>query len=80
MIELSLQEIAVFVIGLSMAVVVIFELISRKAMAKHDRKFVKTRVICRLCLATFAASGREKEQSCPECGAKTGREGPTPLG
>lgn len=80
MIEISLTDLAVVVLGISMIMVIFFAWLSRWTEAKNEKRALRDRVICRLCLAVFDAAGRETEQSCPECGAKTGRQGPTPLG
>lgn len=80
MIELSLRELLVSVVGMSMAVVVIFSWISRTRHQKAERKALQRKAVCRLCLAVFESDVRFSEVRCPECGASTGPEGPTPLG
>ena len=80
MIELSLTELAVGVLGVSMVLVIFFAWISRWSAVNAERRSLRNRVVCRLCLAVFEASGRDTVQSCPECGAKTERRGARPLG
>lgn len=80
MIDLSLTELAFWVIGLAMLVVVLGGWGSSLRSHKEERRSARSRSVCRLCLAVFQSDGRETEQHCPECGAKTDRGGPTPLG
>lgn len=80
MIELEFQELAVWAIGLAMAAVAVLVVRELRDRARAERRSLHGRVICRLCLAVFEASGREAVQTCPECGASTDRKGPRPLG
>lgn len=80
MIELSLGELAVRVIGGSMGIVLLLVASERRRSTRRERRAVRDRVICRLCLAVFEASSRDPEQICPECGGATDRKGPRPLG
>ncbi len=58
MIELSLQELAAAVVGLSMVLVSFFAWVSRWTAAKHEQRSRRQRGVGRLCLAFFAAPGR----------------------
>jgi len=80
MIEISLTELAFWVLGLAMIVVLLGGWGSSWRSFKQERRSARYRSICRLCLAVFRSDGRETEQRCPDCGAKTDRGGPTPLG
>ncbi|MEM9236319.1 MAG: hypothetical protein AAGB14_06025 [Verrucomicrobiota bacterium] len=80
MIDLSLMELAVAVIGLSMITVIFFSWVSRWSANNAERRSLKDRIVCRLCLAVFRREGRNAVVKCPECGARTNRGGPTALG
>ena len=80
MIELSLTELALAAVGLSMVLVVFFAWVSRWSHANAERRSLRQRCVCRLCLAVFESPPHQREVVCPECGAKTGPEGPRPLG
>lgn len=80
MIELSLTELALVVVGGVLAVGALGILLSGLADRRADRAALRTRVICRLCLAVFEDHGRDRQLKCPACGADTGRDGPQPLG
>ena len=80
MIELTLEQLAGYAIGLTMALVVFLFLREGRRTAKHERRAVRNRVVCRLCLAVFEASSRDPVQTCPECGGATERGGSRPLG
>lgn len=80
MIYLSLTELAFVVIGLAMVSVVFFGWVSRWAAKNAERRSLRSRIICRLCLAVFDDTGRQTVVDCPECGAKTNRGGPQALG
>ena len=80
MIELSFTELAFWALGIVMVIVVVGAWSSGWSAAKEERQSLRSRSVCRLCLAVFQGSGRESEQRCPECGAKTDHRGPTPLG
>ena len=80
MIELTLVELAFVVIGLSMFFVVFFEWVSRWSNGNAERRGVRGRRVCRLCLAVFSKPDDEATAKCPECGALTDRRGPSALG
>lgn len=80
MIELTLTELAAAVLGSSMLLVLLLIAVSRQRAAKGERRSLQHRITCRLCLAVFEATSRDAVQTCPECGAKTNRRGPRPLG
>jgi rRNA maturation endonuclease Nob1 len=80
MIDLSLEQLAGYAIGLTMALIVFLHLRERRRVAKHERRAVRDRVVCRLCLAVFEATSRDPVQTCPECGGETERGGSRPLG
>lgn len=80
MIELTLTELAFVVIGLAMLSIVFFAWVSRWAAGNAEKRSLRHRIVCRLCLAVFEDSGRQTEVECPKCGAKTNRGGPQALG
>lgn len=80
MIELSFTELAFWVLGLAMILVIFGAWASSWSGAKEEKQALRGRVVCRLCLAVFESSSRDTEQHCPDCGARTNRRGPTPLG
>lgn len=80
MIYLSLTELAFVVIGAGMLVVVFFGWVSRWAAGNAERRSLRNRIVCRLCLAVFEDSGRQQVVDCPDCGGKTNRGGPQALG
>ena len=80
MIELTLTELAFVVVGTAMFLVAFFGWISRWAANNAEKRSLRHRVVCRLCLAVFEDSGRQNVVNCPECGAKTKRGGPQALG
>ncbi|MBK1827581.1 hypothetical protein JIN81_11165 [Haloferula rosea] len=80
MIEMTLTELACWVLGIVMILVVVGGWGSTWRSRKEERRSARYRAVCRLCLAVFRLDGRGSEHRCPECGAKTDRSGPTPLG
>jgi len=73
MIELTLGEFAVAVVGISLAWVVGSMLFARHSEAKALRKALKHRVSCRLCGHVFEDRNRDGFPKCPECGAANER-------
>jgi len=80
MIELTLTELALVVVGVAMCLVAFFGWMSRWAASNAEKRSLRQRIVCRLCLAVFEDSGRQDVVNCPECGAKTKRGGPQSLG
>ncbi len=80
MIEVDLTGLAFHVIALTLGLVFVLVLAERQRRAKRERRSVRDRVVCRLCLAVFEAPSRDPVQTCPECGAATERRGARPLG
>lgn len=80
MIEVSLRELAVGVIAVSMVLVLLFTWISHWSNRNAERRSLRRRIVCRLCLAVFENPGRERMVECPDCGARTDRRGPQALG
>ena len=73
MIELSLYELAAGAIGITMGIVVFFEWVSRWSAGNAERRSVKKRVACRLCLLVVEDDGRGRHFHCPHCGAANER-------
>jgi predicted RNA-binding Zn-ribbon protein involved in translation (DUF1610 family) len=73
MIELSLTELAAGAIGITMVVVVFFEWVSRWSAGNAERRSVRKRVTCRLCLLVVEDDGRGRTFQCPHCGAENER-------
>ena len=80
MIEITLTELAFWVLGVSFALIVAWGWTGRWSHAKEEKRALRERVVCRLCLAVFESRAGERVEHCPECGAKTDNRGPTPLG
>ena len=80
MIEVTLTELAVGLLMAALLLVALFGWISRWSHRKAEIRSVRQRMVCRLCLAVFEKESHEEVVDCPECGAKTGRKGPQPLG
>lgn len=80
MIEIDFTDLAVRTIGLAMVMVGLLILAERRRVSRSERRALRDRVVCRLCLAVFEARDRDSVQTCRECGASTDRKGPRPLG
>ena len=80
MIELSLEELALLAVGGAMVLAVFFTWISRWSAANAERRSLKRRRSCRLCLSVFESDPRDESGRCPACGAAVDRDGPKPLG
>ncbi|WP_035612632.1 hypothetical protein [Haloferula sp. BvORR071] len=73
MIELSLTELAAWAIGAPMVLVAFFSWISRWSHRNAERRSLKRRVSCRLCLLVVEDEGRGRIFQCPHCGADNER-------
>lgn len=73
MIELTLTELAAWAIGIAMVVVIFFEWISRWSNRNAERRSLRRRVSCRLCLLVVEDEGRGRVFHCPHCGADNER-------
>ncbi|MCW1886960.1 hypothetical protein OKA04_19630 [Luteolibacter flavescens] len=73
MIDVTLTELAAWTIGIAMGIVVLFEWISRWSAAGAERRSLRKRVTCRLCLLVVEDEGRERTFRCPHCGADNER-------
>jgi len=73
MIELTLTELAAWSIGVSMVLVVFFTWISRWSARNAERRSLRRRVTCRLCLHVMEDDGRGRLSHCPHCGADNER-------
>lgn len=73
MIELTLTELVVSVLGISMGLIVFFTWVSRWTTRRRERVALRQRVICRLCLHVFEDHGSAKLVDCPACGSKNER-------
>lgn len=70
MIELSLTELAAWSIGGSMVVVALFSWISRWSNRNAERRSLRNRIHCPLCLHVFEDGSGNRISRCPECGAE----------
>jgi predicted RNA-binding Zn-ribbon protein involved in translation (DUF1610 family) len=70
MIELSLSELAAWSISIAMVGVILFEWISRWSNANAERRSLRRRVNCRLCLQVLEEESRDRVFRCPHCGAE----------
>jgi len=73
MIELTLTELVVGVLGISMGLIAFFTWLSRGDARRRERIALRQRVICRLCLHVFEDHGTSKLVDCPACGSKNER-------
>ena len=73
MIELTLTELAAWSIGAAMVVVALFAWISRWSNRNAERRSLRRRVACRLCLLVVEDDGRGRIFHCPHCGAANER-------
>ncbi|WP_193210903.1 hypothetical protein [Luteolibacter marinus] len=73
MIELTLTELAAWSIGASMILVVFFSWISRWSNANAERRSLRRKVTCRLCLFVVEDETRDRIFQCPHCGAQNVR-------
>ena len=71
--ELSLSEHDAGAIGITMAEVVFFEWVSRWSAGNAERRSVRKRVTCRLCLLVVEDDGRGRTFRCPHCEAENER-------
>ena len=73
MIELTLTELAAWAIGAAMVLVAFFSWISRWSSRNAERRSLRRRVSCRLCLMVVEDEGRGRIFQCPHCGADNER-------
>lgn len=73
MIDLTLTEFAVAVVGGSLLWVAASVAVSRWSNANAERRGVRDRVVCRICRHVFEDRERGKLVDCPECGAANER-------
>jgi predicted RNA-binding Zn-ribbon protein involved in translation (DUF1610 family) len=70
MIELTLTELAAWSIGVSIILVVFFTWISRWSNGNAERRSLRRRATCRLCLQVLEVEGRDRVFRCPHCGGE----------
>lgn len=73
MIELTLTELALAVVGLAMGLVVFFTLVSRWKHAAAERRSGQRRLVCRECGHAWEDERGERIVECPECGVRNRR-------
>jgi hypothetical protein len=73
MIDLTLTEFAVAVVGASLLWVVAAVAVSRWSNANAERRALRDRVVCRICCHVFEERSRLRVVECPECGAANER-------
>ena len=73
MIEFTLTELAAWAIGAAMVLVAFFSWISRWSNRNAERRSLRRRVSCRLCLMVVEDEGRGRIFQCPHCGANNER-------
>jgi len=73
MIELTLTELVLSVLGISMGLVVLITWVSRSNARHQEHVALRSRVICRLCLHVFEDHGTSRQIECPACGSKNER-------
>lgn len=67
--DYSLSGFVFGVLAGSMLLVTFFTLLSRVSRNGVERRSVRSRVICRLCLHAFEDHGSSRMPECPHCGA-----------
>jgi len=80
MIELSLEDLSVAALVLSVVAVATFAWVSRSSNAKLERRSLRRRRTCRLCLTVFEEERRGEVEPCPACGAGVEPGRPRQLG
>jgi len=71
--ELTLTELVCGVVFGSMALVLLFSMISRSHRLQGRAKASSRTVVCRLCLHAYQQAGRGQISECPKCGARNER-------
>jgi predicted RNA-binding Zn-ribbon protein involved in translation (DUF1610 family) len=72
--ELTLADFVLYAVLGSFALVPIFSVISRTLHARTEKRALKNRVICRLCLHAFEDRSHTSSVHCPACGAVNERK------
>lgn len=67
--DFSLPEFVLWALVVPMILVGFFTLISRLSQRAGERRAVKGRIVCRLCLHAFEDHGSASLPECPGCGA-----------
>jgi hypothetical protein len=67
--DFSLPEFVLWALVVPMLFVAFFTLISRLSHRAGERRAVRVRIICRLCLHAFEDHGSASLPECPGCGA-----------
>lgn len=80
MIDLTLTEFAVVVVGATLLFVSGAAFISRWSNANAERRGIRWRVVCRICRHVFEDRGRERHPACPRCGTANERHRDRRLG
>jgi len=80
MIEFTLTELAAWSIGTAMVLVGFFAWISRWSARNAERRSLRKRVTCRLCLLVVEDEERGRIFKCPHCGADNERGRSRSLG
>lgn len=73
MIELSLSEYCILVIVSAIGLIGFFGWISHFAHSNEERRGLRVRFVCDLCLTAWQDRSREKVVDCPHCGRKCRR-------
>lgn len=76
MIELDLAELVAWVLGVAFLVVAGSACRARWSERKEEKRALRSRCECRICLAVFEDTGRGDPVVCPSCGAQV-RRGPS---
>lgn len=71
--DLLLPEFVLWAMVIPMFLVAFSTLISRLSHRAGERRAVKSRIICRLCLHAFEDHGSASLPECPGCGARNER-------
>ena len=71
--DFSLSEFVLWALVVPMILVGFFTLISRLSHRAGERRAVKGRIVCRLCLHAFEDHGSASLPECPGCGAQNER-------
>ncbi len=69
MIELSLTELAMWAITGSLVLIALFSWISRWSNRNAERRSLRHRMHCRICLQVYEDTEVRQTGQCPNCGA-----------
>jgi hypothetical protein len=72
--EMTLEEFVLAALLGSFALVALFTLISRTSRLGVEKRAIRNRIVCRLCLHSFEDHGSHPTPECPACQALNERK------